>query len=716
MTPADTRRLAELAEQLSYHEDLYFRQAEPEISDAAYDELRAEYDRLADQVGLPESERHTRAVGDDRVADLPEVAHRVPMLSLEKAATEPGAPSGEGRDLDLAHLPAGREARRRTAFGKMEQWEARIRRELDLPAGAALPLVVEPKIDGMSVSLTWEQGRLVQALTRGDGSTGQVITAQVRECGAVPASISWPGRCEVRGELYLPRAAFDRLNQEAASTGGRVMVNPRNACAGLMKRKDAEYLRGKGLAAFVYQVAWSEDAVPISQWERLEWLRRLGFAIHPGVRRVSDLAEAYAWCLAYQEERPRLDHDIDGMVLKLDDSRLWDRLGVTDHHPRWGLAYKFPPERKPTILRAVIVQVGKSGKLTPVAELEPVFLCGTTVQRASLHNFKEVAAKDLHLGDTVWVEKSGEIIPQVVAVDLARRPAGALPVARVTTCPSCGSAVFNEEIFTYCPNPACPAQLQERLVHFAAKGAMDIEGLGDALVAQIIHDLGVRSPAAIFSLTRVQLLTLDRMGERKADNLLAALQTAKGRGLARVLAGLAIRHCGTVMAEALARHFGEAQRLLDFAVRYAAGDLAAIDEVAPAKGNGPIEGLARTTADVIFPALAAARTLFAELAQAGVDLQARSALVQAVAGVAGKIFVLTGTLPTLSRTQAETLIKNAGGKTAGSVSRKTDYVVAGAEAGSKLAKAQELGVPVLDEAGLKGLLAPLHDGASRQAR
>jgi len=417
---------------------------------------------------------------------------------------------------------------------------------------------------------------------------------------------------------------------------------------------------------------------------------------------------ALQYCEDYQARRGTLNYDIDGMVIKLDDLGMYARLGATGHHPHWGIAYKFPPERKHTKLLDIEVSVGKSGKLTPVAILEPVFVSGTTVSRASLHNFVELERKDVRVGDTVLVEKAGEIIPQVVEVDKSKRKRGAKRFVPPNACPTCGTDAVSEEIFVYCPNPTCPDQIRERLRHFASRGAMDIDGMGEVLVDQVVDKLGVRSPDDLFRLDVEKLAQLDRMGEKSAERVKAGLEEAKTRGLGRVLNGLAIRHVGETMAEDLAAYFKIADGLLDFAARYVAEDEEAIETVAPAKSSerGAVEGLARKSADSIFHELdsPAVRKVFAGLADVGVSLSVRASDVREVVAVAGKTFVLTGTLPTLNRTDATKRVKAAGGKVSGSVSKKTDYVVAGDEPGSKYDKAQSLGVTIIDEAALLALL------------
>ena len=738
--PADPRLadLSRLRAELERHDRLYYAQAKPEISDADYDDLKDRYDRLADDLGVPAEERHQQTPGSDHSEGFQTVRHDQPMLSLEKANTEADAFIVPGEDVPIERLPADRDARKRTSWGKLEAWERARRKDLGVADDAPLPLVLEPKIDGMSISLIYEGGRLVRAASRGDGIEGDVITAQVEASGAVPVTVAERARFEVRGELYLPRAAFEALNRALVAAEERPLVNPRNGCAGLMKRKDASSLRGLGVRSFLYFVppGLHHMPLPASQAERLQWLTAQGFAVHPGTVRVDGMAAAYERCLAYVQVRPTLDHDIDGMVVKLDDTTAWARLGETEHHPRWGIAYKFPPERRSTLLTAVVVQVGKTGRLTPVAELEPVFIAGTTVSRASLHNFAEVKAKDIRVGDTVVIQKAGEIIPQVVAVERAKRPKGAKPVPWPTKCPTCDTGVVlhirldptgKENVSHICPNPACPDQVRERLRHFGSRDALDIRGLGAAVVDVVVDKLDVTRPDQLFALTAEQLAPLEleadingtrrTFGQKNADNLVAGLRAAKTRGLAKVLTGLSVNDLGTKLSEDLAGRFGSWSDLLAFARGYLAGDRAAVlavrkklkaeDKAEMATlGVVPLAGVDETTADTVFRQLTAAPmvAVLAGLADAGVSLTATKVVTNAVAAVMGKTFVLTGTLPTLARSDAEGRIKAAGGKTSGSVSKKTDYVVAGAEAGSKLDKAKELGVAVIDEADLLRLL------------
>jgi len=680
--------LEQLTQQIRYHEAAY-RAGVPEITDAGFDDLVERYGELADRLGIDPSERLDVQPGQDHTAGFETVEHREPMLSLEKLS--PNRRDSGGEPMALSD--------------QLSAWFRRRRKELEVDE---LPVIVEPKVDGISVSLLYAAGELRRAVTRGDGRKGDVITKQVVQLGTVPTKLKKAGKgeIEIRGELYWPLAEFARFN----ATLEKPLINPRNGCAGMMKRKDPAGLEATGIRAFFYQVAWDDGVeLPPTQHELLQWLADRGAEVYLSeVFQTTTEEEALQYCEDYQARREKLDYDIDGLVIKVDDLRLYARLGATGHHPHWGIAYKFPPERKPTELLDIEVSVGKSGKLTPVAILEPVFVSGTTVSRASLHNFVELERKDVRVGDTVLVEKAGEIIPQVVEVDRSKRKRGAKRFVAPDACPTCGTEVVSEEIFIYCPNPACPDQVRERLRHFASRQAMDIDGMGEVLVDQVVDKLGVRSPDDLFRIETSALAALGRMGEKSAERVNAGLEAAKGRGLARVLNGLAIRHVGETMAEDLAAYFKTADELLEFAARYVAEDEEAVETVAPAKSSerGAIEGLARKSADSIFHELdaPAVRKVFSGLAEVGVSLSVEAADVREVADVVGKAFVLTGTLPTLKRTEATKRIKAAGGKVSGSVSKKTDYVVAGDDPGSKHDKAQALGVEIIDEAALLALL------------
>ncbi len=682
------KELEQLTQEIRYHEAAY-RAGEPEIPDSAFDDLVDRYEELADALGVDPSERLDVQLGQEHTAGFDTVEHRLPMLSLEKLSPNRRDSSGEP-------MPIGEQ---------LAAWFRRRKKELEIDE---IEVIVEPKVDGISISLLYADGRLQRAVTRGDGRRGDVITKQVRQLGTVPVELEGvvKGELEIRGEIYWPLAEFACFNE----TLDKPLINPRNGCAGMMKRKDPTGLEETGIHAFFYQIASADGVVvPSTQSETLRWLGDCGADVYLSeVFETTSEEAALEYCKDYQSRRKTLGYDIDGMVIKLDDLSLYSHLGTTGHHPFWGIAYKFPPERKPTKLLDIEVSVGKSGKLTPVAILEPVFVSGTTVSRASLHNFVDLERKDVRIGDTVLVEKAGEIIPQVVEVDKSRRKRGARRFVPPDACPTCGTQAVSEEIFIYCPNPACPEQVRERLRHFASRHAMDIDGMGAVLVDQVVDKLGVRAPDGLFRLEVDQLASLERMGQKSAERVKAGLGEAKGRGLARVLTGLAIRHVGETMAEDLAGYFKTADALLEFAGRYVGDDTEAIEMVAPSKSTerGAIEGLARKSADSIFHELnsPAVQDVFSGLAEVGVDLTAKAADVKTVEAVVGKTFVLTGTLPTMKRTEAGQKIKAAGGKVSGSVSKKTDYLVAGAEAGSKLDKANALGVEVIDEDALVVLL------------
>lgn len=684
--------LRDLESRIARHERLY-REGRPEILDSEFDELFDRYRELATELGVPEESRLDARPGSEHTDGFVEVEHAVPMLSLEKLT--PNRRDSKGRSVPLGE--------------QLAQWYERRQRDLELPEGARLDVIVEPKIDGISVSVLYRDGVLVRAVTRGDGRRGDDITRQVREARAVPTELRSPfprGEVEVRGELYWPRAAFDAYNAKLAELGEERIANPRNGCAGMMKRKDPTGLGEIGIRSFLYGIPLTPAAkLPSRQSEILLMLREAGADVYADEFIVAGTADdALAYCEGYAARRASLPFDIDGMVLKVDELKHYAQLGGTGHHPHWGIAFKFPPERKVTKLVDIEVSVGKSGKLTPVAHLAAVELAGTTVTRASLHNFVELERKDIRIGDDVEVEKAGDIIPQVIR-SVAHAPESA-PFPTPTACPSCQSAVVVEDVFVHCPNPACSAQRRQRLTHFASRRAMDVDGLGEALIVQLIEKRGVSAPHELFALDQTALESLDRMGKKSAENVMRGLEVAKSRGLARVLYGLALRHVGETMSEDLASYFGDAERLVAFAQRYVDGDAEAVTKIAPKTGGGAIEGLAKKSADSIMSELAspAVRAVLDGLSRAGVLLSTTKKARVEVEGVANKTFVLTGALPTLKRDDAGERIKAAGGKVSGSVSKKTDFVVAGEDAGSKLEKARELGVAVIDEATLLAML------------
>lgn len=750
------RHLAELLEEL---DEAYYGAARPEISDAEYDALRAEYDDLADQAGLAESERYTRTVGDDHADGFATVEHAVPMLSLEKAATRPEHLREGGTDLapeEAERLPRWESE---TAWGRLKAWERRTIELLGLEG--PLRVMLEPKIDGISVSLTYAGGRLERAVTRGDGRRGDVITAQVLAAEAVPATVPENARFEVRGELYLPQAAFERLNARLVQEDEKTLANPRNACAGLMKRKDASSLAGTGVRSFLYLVPTGEHGMPLphSQEKRLEWLASQGFQVHGLARACDGAEEAYRGCLAFVERRDALDHDIDGMVLKVDDTSIHERLGSTEHHPRWGIAYKFPPERRATRLLGIAIQVGRTGALTPVAELEPVRLAGTTVSRASLHNRSHLERLDVRVGDLVVVQKAGEIIPQVVEVRKEARPTDSVSFVFPDRCPVCGGELEDrgqgidkstgERIqLVACSNMAsCPAQLVGRLEHFASRRALDLEGLGGIVAEALVEKGLVKDVLDLFDLPLDRLSTLNLgtedaprvFGEKNAAKLVEALGRARVAPLSRWLHALAIHDVGETIAIKLAGTHESLDALASSPPLEAILEAASLEEERKALGERSEANAARTKEEkdaakerqkelkeriagleervraagvddigpvvsrsvLAFLASPRGREIRSRLSVLGISPRGESRVADGP--FSGKTVVITGTLPTLSRDQARDLVRKAGGKSTDSVSKKTDYLVAGEEAGSKLAKAQALGVPVIDEAELRRL-------------
>lgn len=611
----------------------------------------------------------TQRVAGAPAAEFAPVTHVAPMLSLENTYSA----------------------------DEIREFEARALRQLG--PTARLDYVAEPKIDGLSLSVLYEGGALVRAVTRGDGKTGDDVTLNARTIRSLPlrlaaGSVPPPARLEVRGEVYLPRSRFAALNAARAAAGEEPFVNPRNAASGTMKLLDPRVVAERGLDAFVYAVAEFEpaDARPRTHAATLERLEALGFRTNPEWRPCGTMDEVLAYCDALDRRRAALDYDTDGVVVKVNDLRTQVELGATSKFPRWAIAFKYPAEQATTVLRAIEVQVGRTGRLTPVAHLDPVFVSGTTVSRATLHNADEIARKDVRLGDTVVIERGGEVIPKVVRVVTERRPPESRPFEMPKDCPACGSHAVREEgeVDLRCPNGSCPAQIEEGLKHFARREAMDIEGLGDKLVAALVASGRVRDFADLYDLDAGFLAGLDRMGEKSAANLVAGIARSRERDLASLLFGLGIRFVGERAARLLARRFPSIGALR-------AASLEEIDAV-PEIGDA-----VATSVREWFDSPSNAR-LVERLKTQGLRMESGAAAAATAAPVfEGKQFVLTGTLPSLSRDDARKLIEERAGRVTSSVSKKTDYVVAGDDPGSKLDKARSLGVAVIDEAGLRRL-------------
>jgi DNA ligase (NAD+) len=574
------------------------------------------------------------------------------------------------------------------------EWEARLRRALEVDESAPLPLVAELKIDGLSISLIYEKGELVQGLTRGDGRVGEDVTGNIRTVRSIPHRLAdAPGLVEVRGEVFFPLPEFRRLNAKRQEAGQESFANPRNAAAGSIRLLDPRQTAERRLGAFIYQIVGADAGGARTHWESLERLRAWGLPVNPHARRCADLSEALAVGASWQARRDDLEYEIDGLVFKLDDLALQQRAGATAKSPRWALAFKFPSEQAVTRVRTIEVQVGRTGALTPVAVLEPVPLGGTTISRATLHNEEEVRRKDVRPGDTVVLEKGGEVIPKVVRVVPEKRPPDTAPFAIPAACPVCGSPVFRPEgeVISRCTGASCPARLRESLLHFSSRRAMDIEGLGEALVDQLLPSGLVRDLAGIYDLKRETLAKLERMGEKSADNLVRQIDRSRALPLHRLLYGLGIRFVGERTAQQISRHFGHLDRLA------AAGEaeLLEVEDVGPAVAGAVLAFFAAETN----------RALLERLRLTGLRFDEPRGPAPAAAGpFAGKSFVLTGTLEGFTREQAASLIEARGGRVSGSVSRSTDYVLAGGETGSKLKKARELGLAILSERDFRRML------------
>ncbi len=663
-------RARELREAIRKHEHLYYVLSRPEISDLEFDALDRGLREL--ETAHPElitRDSPTQRVGGAPLSEFPSVTHKEPMLSLENTYSE-----DEVRDF-----------------------EARIRRQL---GETPLSYVAEPKIDGLSLSVTYENGVLTRAVTRGDGKIGDDVTGNARTIRSLPLSLTAarpglkiPDLLEARGEVYLPRSVFARLNDERSRNGEEPFVNPRNAASGAMKQLDSRQVAARGLELFLYGLARVSDREPKTHSDALALMSDLGLRTNPEIRICASLDETLAHCATLREKRDTLDYDIDGVVLKVDSLSLQRELGSTSKFPRWAIAYKFPAERATTRLLAIDVQVGRTGKLTPVAHLEPVFVAGTTVSRATLHNAEEIARKDIRVGDTVVVERGGEVIPKIVEVVLSERPASAQPFATPKTCPVCGTHVARmvDEVDLRCPNASCKAQIEERIKHFARRQAMDIEGLGDKLVALLVETGAVRTIADLYRLDEGALAQLERMGEKSATNLVSSIEKSRGAGLQRLLFGLGIRFVGERAAELLSQRFGS----MDALTRASPEEIDAVPEI----GEAVVASLREW-----FEA-PQNQDLIERLKKAGVEMKALSGGSAQPRTLEGLQFVLTGVLASMDRNEAKRLIEGRGGRVTASVSSKTSYIVAGDDAGSKLEKAQALGIKALNEAGLMNLLS-----------
>ena len=696
MTPAE--RIDELRLLIRHHEECYYILNAPEIADAEFDALMQELDRLErEHPDLASTDSPTQRVSGRVAAGFASVAHFEPMLSLDNAYSE----------------------------DDLRAFDDRVRRGLAGTADAPsiVNYVAELKIDGLSLALTYEDGRLVRGATRGDGVQGEDVSHNVRTIRAIPLRLRDSrggggdagtgdvpaGRVEIRGEVYLPRRAFERMNVEREEAGEPLFQNPRNAAAGTMRNLDPALVSKRGLSAFFYQVVPGSG----SHAETLSRLRQWGLPVEPHWQRCAGIDELVAFCRDWAERRRKLEFDTDGVVIKVDDDAQRRALGFTSKFPRWAVAFKFPAEQKTTLLMRIAVNVGRTGAVTPFAVLDPVFLAGSTISMATLHNADDIARKDIREGDIVTIEKAGDVIPRVVGPVLGRRSPDAVPWVMPTTCPRCGSHLHREEeeAVWRCENTSCPARLQRGLEHFASRGAMNIEGLGESLITQLIAQGLVRDYADLYSLTAEQLASLTsssqradgqeiqrRFGEKNAAKVVQQIDRSRSNDLWRLIYGLGIRHVGERGAQVLARAFGSMAALA----------AASREQLQHTSEIGPV------LADSVRSWFEESRNgeLVDRLGQKGLRLEipeAERALLETPGPLTGRTYVITGTLDSMSREQATAALERLGAKVAGSVSKKTTGVVVGAEAGSKAEKAAQLGIPTLDEQAFLALIVSAGD-------
>lgn len=695
LSPKDAARAAELNRILNHAAYAYYALDNPELTDAEFDRLLIELQQL--EAAYPElvtEDSYTQRVGGYVSEQFEPVQHAARMYSMDDA-------------MNLEELDA---------------WLSRTDEALGASPTNPVAYTCELKIDGLGVALTYRDGQFVRAATRGDGSTGENVTANVLTISDVPRELALAGleqvenrglnqSIEVRGEVYMPKHSFIRLNEDADAAGKQPFANPRNAAAGSLRQKDPKITAHRDLETFIYAVADEGPLDVHSQWEFLNWLRSCGFNVNPHARRCLSAQEVHDFCAQALEQRGDLNYDIDGVVVKVDSFASQEALGFTSRAPRWAIAFKFPPEEKQTVLREIRIQVGRTGVLTPVAEFDPVTVAGSTIARATLHNLDEIRRKNVREGDTIIVHKAGDVIPEVVGPVLSLRPADAVEFQMPATCPSCGSPVIQEEgeVAFRCVSIDCPAQAVERLIHWGSRKAMDIDGLGDELINRMVEE-GVLSDVADFydKLTEEVLASMPTgrvydtdtadhlsgdsipVGHTIAKKVMAQVEESKTRGLGRVLFGIGMRHVGANVAELLAQEFGSIQALAT----------APVEKIAEIPGIGP--KIAESVHE--FFSIPENVAVVERLRQAGVVLEEEKSENELPQTLAGLTFVLTGTLEHFTRDEAGAQLKAMGAKVSGSVSKKTSFVVAGEAAGSKLTKAESLGVPVLDEAALQQIL------------
>ncbi|MEA5500993.1 NAD-dependent DNA ligase LigA [Limnoraphis robusta] len=670
------QRVQQLRHQLQQASYAYYVLDAPIIEDAVYDRLYRELQQLeTDYPQFITPDSPTQRVGEKPATQFTSVQHNIPLYSLENA-------------FNTEELKA------------WEQRWKKVKNTEEIEIKDSDPLYIcELKIDGSALALTYENGLLIRGATRGDGVTGEEITQNVKTIRSIPLRLKLenpPPIVEVRGEAFLSLNIFANINKERQQNGESLFANPRNAAAGTLRQLDSKIVAKRQLDFFAYTLHLPDETELQTQQDALELLQEMGFKVNPNRQLCPSLTEVQTYFQDWDSRRQNLPYMTDGVVVKINPLNLQKQLGFTQKFPRWAIALKYPAEEAPTQVKAVTVQVGRTGALTPVAELEPIQLAGTTVQRATLHNSDRIAELDLHIGDTVIVRKAGEIIPEVVRILPELRPTNAQSFKMPTHCPDCGQPVVKpqNEAVTRCINTSCPAILRGSLIHWCSRDALDINGVGDKLVQQFVEQKLVDSVADLYELTVEKLTQLERMGEKSATKIVNAIQTSKTKPWARVLYGLGIRHVGSVNAELLTQKFPSVEQLAT---------------ATPADIEG-VYGIGVEIAQAVYQwfKVPANQTLMERLKQQGLNLASQPSKTESSSKkdltLSGKTFVLTGTLPSLKRDEAKTLIQNAGGKVTGSVSKKTDYVVVGEDAGSKLTKAEELGIKQLSEASLLELL------------
>ena len=648
------KRSKQLSELLKYHSDRYYNADAPEIEDYEYDMMLRELETIEEEYPeLKSLNSPTATVGGSASTLFSPVEHKVRMESLQDAFS----------------------------FEELIEFDKKIREISDHPIYS-----VEPKIDGLSVSLEYQNGVFVRGSTRGDGQTGENVTNNLKTIKSIPKKLkSDIPFLEVRGEVYMPHDSFNALIEYQELNGEKLAKNPRNAAAGALRQKNSEITASRNLDIFVFNVQQIEGKTFTDHIDSLNYLKDIGINVLPSYKMCESIEEAINEIKSIGDKRGELPFDIDGAVIKINNFELRKKFGSTSKFPKWAIAYKYPPEEKETLLKNIEINVGRTGALTPTAVFEPILLAGSTVSRAVLHNQDLISEKDIRIGDKIVVRKAGDIIPEVVRS--LNHCENSIPYLIPNVCPSCGEKTFKDEAIIRCLNPECPAQTVRNIIHFASRDAMDIEGLGTAVVIQLVKNNLIKDQADIYSLKAEDVSNIERMGKKSADNLISAIEKSKGNELWRLIFGLGIRHIGQKAAKLLESHFSDFDEIIK----------ADVDELLKIDGFGQImaESMIR------FMSLDGSKELIEKLRFAGLNFKSKEKSVENIFG--GKTFVLTGTLPSMTRSEASSIIENLGGKTSSSVSKKTDYVLAGEDAGSKLTKAEALGIKIIDEEEFKTL-------------